>query len=648
MKNPTPLPCLLLTLYLGTALGLPATVQGDWLLTSPDGALSTRLFLDETGQARFQVYRQGEALIRPSPLGIRLDSADFTKNLAVFEGPDESEVADCYRLPSGKQHDIEYHAGQLRVGLKNGRGQPVWLTLRLSNDGLAYRYEFSGAADVHRRVAAESGGVHFFAGTRAWLQPKANVKTGWKKTNPSYEEDYLQDIPVGTPSPTKSGWVYPALFRYGSNWILLSETGMDGRYPASNLASRCEDGLYTVRFPQEGESIVAGGVLPALTGPFQTPWRLVLFGDLATITESTLGTDLALPSVLENTAFVQPGISAWSWGLLKDDFTVYPVQKQFVDYAAEMNWPYVLVDADWDQKIGYERIRELADYAAEKKVSLLLWYNSSGDWNETTYSPKSRLLTRDDRRAEFTRLQEMGIRGIKVDFFAGDGASVVQYYQDILQDAADFGLVVNTHGSTLPRGLQRTYPNYLTSEAVKGLEFITFEQANADREATHSAMLPFTRNVFDPMDFTPMVLGAIPDIERRTSNGFQLALPVLFTSGIQHLVTTPEQMAEMPEFVRAYLRNLPARWDESRLVDGFPGRYVVMARRAGYRWFVAGINAEPETKTLRPDLAFTGLSHGTLITDGASWRKPAKSSFQVGKTEITLPHGTGFILILEP
>ena len=277
-----------------------------------------------------------------------------------------------------------------------------------------------------------------------------------------------------------------------------------------------------------------------------------------------------------------------------------------------------------------------------------LWYNSSGEWNETVYTPKSRLLTRESRRTEFKRLQKMGIKGVKVDFFAGDGMSVIRYYLDILEDAADFGLVVNTHGSTLPRGMHRTYPNYLTSEAVKGFEFLTFEQANTDREATHSAMVPFTRNVFDPMDFTPMVLGEIPDRERKTSNGFQLALPVLFTSGIQHLVTTPEQMAPMREFVKDYLRELPAQWDDSRLVEGFPGKYAVIARRAGKRWYVAGINAKPETLELEFDLAFTGASTGQLITDGANWREPATREITIDKAAVTLPHGTGFVMILEP
>ena len=625
------------------------TAQADWQqeVHSPNGELSASITLDESGSLSWQLTRNGRSVILPSPMGIRLHRFSFDDGLKPEAAHKPETISDSYELWTGKQSRAAYTANQLRVDLSNPEGARLSVTLRLSDDGLAYRYEFPGESAAVHRVTAELSGVHFHPQTRAWLQPKANAQSGWSNTNPSYEEDYLQDIPVGTPSPTESGWVYPALFRYEDHWILLSETGMDGSYSATNLAQHSENGLYRIRFPQEPEVITDGNLMPEATLPFHTPWRLVLVGDLETVAQSTLGTDLAEPNRLRDTSFVQPGISAWSWGLLKDDFTIYPVQKQFVDYAAEMNWPYVLVDADWDQKIGYEKIAELAAYAAGKDVGLLLWYNSSGAWNETVYSPKSKLLTRQTRRAEFARLQGMGIRGIKVDFFPGDGASVIRYYLDILEDAAEVGLLVNTHGSTLPRGIQRTWPNYLTSEAVKGLEFMTFEQANTDREATHSAMLPFTRNVFDPMDFTPMVLGEIPDRERKTSNGFQLALPVLFISGIQHLVTTPDQMAEMPEFVRDYLRHIPPRWDESRFIEGFPGRYAVFARRAGSRWYVAGINAEPQARKLQLDLGFSGAEKGRLITDGANWRQPAITDFHTDAAEVTLPHGTGFVMILD-
>lgn len=629
-------------------LCFPAQADFQRHLDSPDSHLAASIRLDDEGRLWYQLFHQGDAVILPSPLGICRMDACFEQGLALESEPEAKAVTDAYRVWTGKRKQVHYRANELYLGLQNTRGQPMGLRLRLSDDGLAYRYEFPGESEDVRVVLSEQSGVHFHPGTRAWLQPKAEAQSGWMNTNPSYEEDYQQDIAVGTPSPGPAGWVYPALFRYRDHWIVISETGMDGRYCGSNLAQGSDDGHYRLRFPESTEVTTHGSMLPQSRLPFHSPWRLVLAGDLTTIMNSTLGTDLAVPLALTDTAFVKPGIAAWSWGLLKDDSVVYPVQQDFVDYAAAMNWPYVLVDADWDRKIGYGKVAPLAEYAASRNVGLFLWYNSSGVWNQTVYSPKSRLLTRADRRKEFARVHAMGIKGVKIDFFPGDGRSVFRYYRDILEDAAEFELLVNFHGSTLPRGMQRTWPNLLTMEAVKGFEMITFSQDFADREATHSAMLPFTRNLFDPMDFTPMVLGDIPGIERSTSNGFQLALPVLFYSGVQHLVTTSEQMERMPEFVREFLRDFPGQWDESRFIAGFPGKFVVIARRAGKRWYVAGINAEGQPRQLSLDMSFVSAPSGRLIQDGDSPRELSETRIASGPQELLLSPGTGFVMLFYP
>lgn len=628
-----------------SALPLQAEWQGE--LESPNQELRAEIGLDAEGRPWYRLLRSGEAVIRRSPLGVSLHNTRLTEGLVVAEASPVEPVSDAYSLWTGKQTDFVYRANELAVTLANEDGHSLMVRLRLSDDGLAYRYEFPGNSEDTRVVTSEESGVHFLAGTKAWLQPKAEAQSGWMNTNPSYEENYFQAIDVGTPSPTAAGWVYPALFHYGDTWMVLSETGMDGSYSGTALSQESPDGLYRIRFPQPPEVTTNGKLLPEAKLPFHSPWRLVVAGSLETIVESTLGTDLAEPATMAETDFIQPGVSVWSWGLLKDDSVVYPVQKAFVDYAADMSWPYVLVDVNWDQNIGSEKLSELAAYGASKGVGLLVWYNSSGDWNQTVYSPKSKLLTRADRRREFSRLQAIGIRGVKVDFFPGDGQSVFEYCQDILRDAAEFELVVNFHGATLPRGMQRTFPNLLTVEAVKGFEFVTFLQENADQEATHAAMLPFTRNLFDPMDFTPMVLGEIPNIERRTSNGFQLALPVLFTSGIQHLVTTPEQMRAAPEFVRGYLRGLPGQWDESRFLAGYPGRFVAIARRSATSWYVAGINAGSEPRTFDLDLSFVTSGKGLLITDGDEPRSFTRVEVGSGRRQVAVAPSSGFVMIFN-
>jgi alpha-glucosidase len=329
------------------------------------------------------------------------------------------------------------------------------------------------------------------------------------------------------------------------------------------------------------------------------------------------------------------------------------VQKRFIDYAAEMNWQYTLVDSAWDRQIGYDGLKELVEYARPKNVKILIWYNSAGEWNTTPLTPRDLMYDPTTRRAELQKIKDIGIAGVKVDFFAGDAQSTIAYYHDILEDAARIGLAVNFHGATLPRGWQRTYPNLMTMEAVRGLEYNTFEQRNAEESPTHDAMLPFARNVFDPMDFTPMVLDRLNNIvERRTSAAFELSTSVLFTSGIQHFAEVPSGMAKAPPYVQDLLKRVPVVWDDVKFIDGFPGQYVVMARRAGRTWYVAGINADRQPRKVKIDLKSLGMSkQGLLITDGIDFlgfkSEPFPSEKSVTAEEITMRPRGGFVLTLE-
>lgn len=316
--------------------------------------------------------------------------------------------------------------------------------------------------------------------------------------------------------------------------------------------------------------------------------------------------------------------------MLKDDSTIFSVQKRFVDYASDMGWEYCLVDADWDRKIGYEKLGELCTYARSKNVGITAWYNSAGDWNTTPYTPRDKMLTQELRYAEFTKLRGLGVKGVKIDFFGGEGQSVMSYYQDILEDAARFGLMVDFHGSTYPRGWQRTFPNLISMEGIRGFEYVTFEQANADKEANHCTVIPFTRNLFDPMDFTPVCFSEVQNILRKTTNSFELALSVLFLSGIQHYAEIPEGMAKVPREVKEILKNIPVSWDETKFVDGFPGKDVVIARRKDTTWYIAGINGELKEKNLGLNLRFIGNTARILmITSGDSSR-----SFKVENKDI--------------
>ncbi len=617
---------------------MPALAQA---LSSPDGQLQVDVTVNAEKHLVYAVKRAGQPVLLPSRLGLVLEQGDFANGLKLASTSPVKVHRERYNLATGKRSQIDYGAHEQRFTVANEGGQRLLLTVRASNDGVALRYSVPGTG--RKTFRDELTSFAFPAEARAWLQPMSVAKTGWKRTNPSYEEHYQVDIPVGTKAPSHAGWVFPALFRAGTHWVALTEAGMDGHFHASRLASDSTGGVYRIGMPEVSEVNTGGHLLASVDGPLTTPWRVLAIGPLKTVMESTLGTDLAAPAVAFDKQKVQPGHASWSWALLKDDGTVYDVQKRFIDYAADMGWNYTLVDADWDRKIGDAKMKELADHARSKRVGLLAWYNSSGAWNDTEYSPKSALLTQADRAREFARVKAIGIQGLKVDFFGGDGASVQAYYVDLLREAAAAGLLLNFHGATLPRGWSRTYPNLMTVEAVKGFEFATFEQKDQDLVPGHAVMLPFTRNLFDPMDFTPMVFADIPKIKRATRNGFELAQSVVFLSGIQHYAETPEGMATVPAAVKGLLRELPRQWDEVRFLGGEPGKWVVLARRAGTQWFIAGMNAETQPREVALDLAWLGQRGGQLITDGDGEREFAERSIAAPAATLTLAPRGGFV-----
>ena len=621
--------------------------QGSSTLSSPDNQLSVNVVLSDSGNVYYSITRNARVVMQRSRLGIVREDQDFSKNLKLLSTSGTEPVSEKYEMLHGKKRDHEYTANRKTWKLENDHGERMEITFQISNDGVAFRYYFPGSSTDLKKITREVTAFTFSDSTTTWIQPRAKAKSGWNASNPSYEEDYLQNKAVTEITPTETGWIFPALFREGDTWMLISETAPDRDYCGSRLLKGAQAAQFVMGFPEASENFPDGPVYPESKTPWQTPWRIIAIGSLANVVESTLGTDLAKPSVVNEASYVKPGRASWSWVSLKDDSIVYDVQKRFIDYAAEMKWEYCLIDVNWDTMIGYDKVKELADYAAGKNVGLILWYNSAGSWNTVPYHPKDRLLTSETRAQEFSRIAEMGIKGIKVDFFGGDGQSMMAYYQDIIEDAAKYKLMVNCHGSTLPRGWQRTYPNLVTMEAVKGFEFVTFTQENADREATHSAMLPFTRNVFDPMDFTPVCFSEIPNIERKTTNAFELALAVLFHSGVQHYAEKPQGMRAVPDYVRELMRTIPVSWEETKLVDGYPGKFVVMARKAKGVWYVAGINGENQDKQVTISLPFISNKNGTLITDGKDRRSFEKTDLvlsQSGEYKVSVNGQGGFLM----
>lgn len=621
--------------------------QNVWI-KSPNNAIHVNISLRD-GRMFYGISYKNKEILESSSLGIFREDADFSKDIQWISASENKTVEDHYQLITSKKSKIDYQANQRRIVLKNSKNEKFSIEFQVSDDGVAFRYAFLENSKEVKRILSEESSFHFKKDTKAWLQPKEDAHTGWRNVQPAYENHYKNEIPVGTPSPSKNGWVYPALFKTGDTWIVLTEAALGRSYCGTSLQQFSPNNEYKINFPQAQEKIGDGALLPESTLPWTTPWRVLAIGSLKTIVESTLGTDLAFPSKNRDFSFVKPGRSSWSWILKKESSINYNEQKSYIDYASDMHWEYCLIDAEWDKNIGYDKVKELSQYALNKGVGLFLWYCSSGDWNAVELTPKDKLLTHESREKEFSLLEKMGIKGIKVDFFGGDGLSMMTYYQDILEDAAKHKLLVNFHGATLPRGLQRTYPNLITAEAVYGYEMITYNQQDADVAPSHMINCAFIRNAFDPMDFTPVSLYQIPNIKRRTTAAFELATSVIFQSGVQHFVESPEGMAQMPASIKEYMRNVPSYWEDTKFLDGYPSEFIAIARKSGKKWYIGAINADEKPKEFSFDRAlFKNYKTATVYKMQSNGILDVKkiSISQLGKKFVIEPND-GLTIVLE-
>ena len=347
-------------------------------------------------------------------------------------------------------------------------------------------------------------------------------------------EDLYQQVASATASKLPDGWDLPALFKTsGGTWLLITESALDGGYCGFHLAQSASGGTYRIAFPDPGEGRGVGRVEPESTLPWTMPWRVVIVGDEAgRILESDLVTDVAPPSAIGAATWVKPGRAAWSWWSMSDSPKHAEQLNAFTDLAAEMGWEYALVDANWNvMQTG--TIDDVIAHAKQKNVGLLFWYNSGGPHNDVTEAPRDRMTTHEQRVKEFTQLRAWGVKGVKVDFWQSDKQDRIAQYRDLLKDAADFQLMVDFHGSTIPRGWQREFPNLIGMEAVAGAEQYKFREDYAGKAPWLNTVLPFTRNVAGPMDYTPVTFSDAK-YPHRTTNAHELALSVIFETPIQH------------------------------------------------------------------------------------------------------------------
>ena len=672
------------------------TVAAAWAeektVTSPDGRLRVQVACND-GRASYQLFYDERVVMMPSALGLKTSLADFTEGLTLVGGR-TSDVEDCYEMDRVKARHIHYVARRLDVIFSGRDSLRFIVSFQVSDHDVAFRYLIprpKAGNPKRMTVYSEATAFRMADGTTTFLCPQIGPETGWEKTKPSYEEDYEAEAPMAKPSKFGLGYTFPCLFsvptpsaaegtpvaskRNGSSatgermWVLISETGVSSAYCGSHLSDYVEGRGYTVAYPHKGENNGYGSefaVIP-LPGPgfalCQTPWRTITVGEtLSPIVETTVAYDVVKP-LYEPSQTYKPGRYTWSWLIWQDKSINYDDQVKFIDLAAAMGYEYCLVDNWWDTQIGRERIEQLSRYAQSKGVSLLLWYNSNGFWNDAPQGPRDCMNTAIAREREMKWLQRIGVKGIKVDFFGGDKQATMQLYEDILSDANRYGLQVVFHGCTIPRGWERMYPNYVASEAALASENVFFDERHAKAEGFELTMHPFCRNALGAFDWGGVIMNRYlsPDNRsrhpRHTSDVFELATAFTNQTFVQCIAMQPNNLDELPPFELDLLRRIPTTWDETLFIDGYPSRYVVLARRHADDWYVAGINGTDKPVTLELNLSdlFTSADRLVIYNDHvlkkgdvvpSSYCKPLKPNGK-GKVKVTMQPMGGLIVCKE-
>lgn len=624
-------------------------------LSGPDGRLMLSVFNDN-GQAQYSVKYDDKTILEKSPLGFITNEGDFTKSLKLIEHNKEN-IDKKYSQDRIKKSEIHYTANKLTCTFENQENKQFSIVFQVSNNDIAFRYELSQWGERRACVIEkEITGFDFPEYTTTFLSSMMSPMGAFARTSPSYESGYTNNEPVGKSRPGSQGYVFPGLFRIGDDgWALISETGVNSQYVASHLSASDSDGLYTVEFPNERQNNGFGSTGAQVTLPGITPWRTITVGStLKPIVETTIPFDVVEP-LYEASQPYKLGRSTWSWIVWQDPSMNWDDQVAYIDLAAELNFEYILIDALWDKNIGYEKMEELIAYANSKNVDVFLWYNSNGAFNDAPQSPRDKMNTSIARKKEMKWLRDAGVKGLKVDFFGGDKQETMRFYEDLLSDGNDYGLMMVFHGCTLPRGWERMYPNFVGSEAVLASEMLIFSQDVREKEAFHATLHPFIRNTVGSMEFGGVFLnkylnkGNSQGQKRLTTDVFQIATATLFQSPMQMFALTPNNLTDSKDILIDYMKDVPTTWDETVYIDGFPGKYAVIARRNGQNWYISGVNALTDPIKLKLQLPMVAGKSGSLYYDNdqSEAQFANKKVNSDGSIEVTMQPNGGFVFVNE-
>ena len=624
-------------------------------ILSPDELLNLNIIVDG-GIITYSASYNNLEILLPSRLGLKSNIGDFTEGITLVSKELNKET-NIYDMSRTKSSHSEYIANKIDLTIENVEKHRMIITFLVSNNDIAFRYTLLRQENDNPKSAiinSEITSFRFPEFTSTFISPQSDPMIGWERTKPSYEEVYSADGEMNSRSLYGRGYVFPALFHIGSNgWALVSETGVTSGYVGSHLSDYSNVNGYTIAYPMEGENNGVGTTFAGIPVPGSTPWRTITIGNnLKPIVETTISFDLVDPQYQPSIEY-KPGRYTWSWLIWQDDSINYDDQIKFIDLAAEMGFEYCLVDNWWDSRIGRDRIAELSYYAQSKGVRLMLWYNSNGYENDAPQTPRQCMHTSIAREKEMKWLQSIGIAGIKVDFFGGDKQVTMQLYEDILSDANRYGLQVIFHGCTLPRGWERLYPNYVASEAVLASENVFFTEEHALRQPFDLTLHPFCRNSLASMDWGGIIMNRYmsPDNKsrhsRKTTDTFELASGIIMQTSIQCVAMQPNNLKELPHEEIDFLKELPSTWEETIFIDGYPGKYVVLARKSKNKWYVAGLNAEKDVKELILELPmFAGKNTVDYYIDNSE-RYSEIRTIKIGsdnRIKVSMLANGGFIL----
>ena len=630
---------------------------GDVTVSSPDGNIIVTVS-ETDGNVTYAATLNGQPVLNPSALGLKTNVGDFTQGLKILTSH-LSPLSSHYEMRGTKASSSHYEANALSIDLQNKKGQAFSILFQVSNRDIAFRYLLPRQKVNHKEykralVYEELSSFNFPDGTTTFISPQIGPESGWEQTKPSYEEVYSANAPMTDQSQYGHGYIFPALFHLPNGWALVAETGVGSNYCGSHLSDYQAGKGYTVAYPDKGENNGYGSEYAAIPLPGETPWRTITVGNsLKPIVETTVSYDLVKP-LYEPSCDYKPGRYTWSWLIWQDKSVNYDDQVKFIDLASKMGFEYCLVDNWWDTQIGRERIEELSKYAQSKGVNLLLWYNSNGFWNDAPQTPRNCMNTAIAREREMKWMQSIGVKGIKVDFFGGDKQETMRLYEEILSDANRFGLQVVFHGCTIPRGWERMYPNYVASEAVLASENLFFGEEATVREGFDLTLHPFCRNATASMDWGGIILNKYMSKDnksrhtRKTTDIFELAAGIIMQTSVQCVAIQPNNLEEdIPQFEFDFLRGLPTTWEETRFIDGYPGKYVVLARKAtNGQWYIAGLNAQAEPLTLTLNLKEYSFKNPNLYVENKKG-EPTLTPLKVDKAckaKITIQPNGGFII----